>query len=221
MEIILRLLAVILCLIKSKPATNHKSYGGAIQIGRDEYNLCSYVVNCNFIGNEAIAHDLNNSHGGAGCVRAGITYQNCKFINNSADQGGALTYHASGIIEDCVFINNSAKLYGGALSTGYMDMDMDLKVINCNFEQNNAPYGGAVQLKGKNIEIQNSVFNKNTAAVNGGAINIVAKTVAIGDTEFNKNTAHVNGGAIYINGNKTVIEDSSFMANEAIPDVKN
>lgn len=205
---------------KVKPATNHKSYGGAIQIGRDEYNLCSYVVNCNFIGNEAIAHDLNNSHGGAGCVRAGITYQNCKFINNSADQGGALTYHASGIIEDCVFINNSAKLYGGALSTGYMDMDMDLKVINCNFEQNNAPYGGAVQLKGKNIEIQNSVFNKNTAAVNGGAINIVAKTVAIGDTEFNKNTAHVNGGAIYINGNKTVIEDSSFMANEAIPDVK-
>lgn len=205
---------------KVKPATNHKSYGGAIQIGRDEYNLCSYVVNCNFMGNEAIAHDLNNSHGGAGCVRAGITYQNCKFINNSADQGGALTYHASGIIEDCVFINNSAKLYGGALSTGYMDMDMDLKVINCNFEQNNAPYGGAVQLKGKNIEIQNSVFNKNTAAVNGGAINIVAKTVAIGDTEFNKNTAHVNGGAIYINGNKTVIEDSSFMANEAIPDVK-
>lgn len=205
---------------KVKPATNHKSYGGAIQIGRDEYNLCSYVVNCNFIGNEAIAHDSNNSHGGAGCVRAGITYQNCKFINNSADQGGALTYHASGIIEDCVFINNSAKLYGGALSTGYMDMDMDLKVINCNFEQNNAPYGGAVQLKGKNIEIQNSVFNKNTAAVNGGAINIVAKTVAIGDTEFNKNTAHVNGGAIYINGNKTVIEDSLFMANEAIPDVK-
>ena len=205
---------------KVKPATNHKSYGGAIQIGRDEYNLCSYVVNCNFMGNEAIAHDLNNSHGGAGCVRAGITYQNCKFINNSADQGGALTYHASGIIEDCVFINNSAKLYGGALSTGYMDMDMDLKVINCNFEQNNALYGGAVQLKGKNIEIQNSVFNKNTAAVNGGAINIVAKTVAIGGTEFNKNTAHVNGGAIYINGNKTVIEDSSFMANEAIPDVK-
>lgn len=205
---------------KVKPATNHKSYGGAIQIGRDEYNLCSYVVNCNFMGNEAIAHDLNNSHGGAGCVRAGITYQNCKFINNSADQGGALTYHASGIIEDCVFINNSAKLYGGALSTGYMDMDMDLKVINCNFEQNNAPYGGAVHLKGKNIEIQNSVFNKNTAAVNGGAINIVAKTVAIGGTEFNKNTAHVNGGAIYINGNKTVIEDSSFMVNEAIPDVK-
>ena len=205
---------------KVKPITNHKSYGGAIQIGRDEYNIYSNVVNCNFINNEAIAHNLNNSHGGAGCVRAGITYQNCKFINNSADQGGALTYHASGNIKDCFFINNSAKLYGGALSTGYIDMDMNLKVANCNFEQNNAPYGGAVQLKGKNIEIQKSTFNKNVASVNGGAVNIIAKTVTIDDVDFNKNIANVNGGAVYINGYKTTVVNSSFIANEAIPDVK-
>lgn len=205
---------------KVKPTSNHEAYGGAIQIGRDEYNLCSYVVNCSFINNGAIGRNLNNSHGGAGCVRAGIIYQNCKFINNSAGQGGALTYHASGSIEDCVFINNSAKLYGGALSTGYMDMDMDLKVINCNFEQNNAPYGGAVQLKGKNIKIHKSIFNKNIAAINGGAINIIAKTVTVDDVEFNKNIANVNGGAIYINGDKTTIVDSSFIANEAIPDAK-
>ena len=205
---------------KVKPTSNHEAYGGAIQIGRDEYNLCSYVVNCSFINNGAIGRNLNNSHGGAGCVRAGIIYQNCKFINNSAGQGGALTYHASGSIEDCVFINNSAKLYGGALSTGYIDGDMELIVVNCNFEQNNAPYGGAVQLKGKNIEIHKSIFNKNIAAINGGAINIIAKTVTVDDVEFNKNIANVNGGAIYINGDKTTIVDSSFIANEAIPDVK-
>lgn len=205
---------------KVKPTSNHEAYGGAIQIGRDEYNLCSYVVNCSFINNGAIGRNLNNSHGGAGCVRAGIIYQNCRFINNSAGQGGALTYHASGSIEDCVFINNSAKLYGGALSTGYIDGDMELIVVNCNFEQNNAPYGGAVQLKGKNIEIHKSIFNKNIAAINGGAINIIAKTVTVDDIEFNKNIANVNGGAIYINGDKTTIVDSSFIANEAIPDVK-
>lgn len=205
---------------KVKPTSNHEAYGGAIQIGRDEYNLCSYVVNCSFINNGAIGRNLNNSHGGAGCVRAGIIYQNCRFINNSAGQGGALTYHASGSIEDCVFINNSAKLYGGALSTGYIDGDMELIVVNCNFEQNNAPYGGAVQLKGKNIEIHKSIFNKNIAAINGGAINIIAKTVTVDDVEFNKNIANVNGGAIYINGDKTTIVDSSFIANEAIPDVK-
>ena len=205
---------------KVKPTSNHEAYGGAIQIGRDEYNLCSYVVNCSFINNGAIGRNLNNSHGGAGCVRAGIIYQNCKFINNFAGQGGALTYHASGSIEDCVFINNSAKLYGGALSTGYIDGDMELIVVNCNFEQNNAPYGGAVQLKGKNIEIHKSIFNKNIAAINGGAINIIAKTVTVDDVEFNKNIANVNGGAIYINGDKTTIVDSSFIANEAIPDAK-
>ena len=205
---------------KVKPTSNHEAYGGAIQIGRDEYNLCSYVVNCSFINNGAIGRNLNNSHGGAGCVRAGIIYQNCKFINNSAGQGGALTYHASGSIEDCVFINNSAKLYGGALSTGYIDGDMELIVVNCNFEQNNAPYGGAVQLKGKNIEIHKSIFNKNIAAINGGAINIIAKTVTVDDVEFNKNIANVNGGAIYINEDKTTIVHYSFIANVAIPDAK-
>ena len=131
-----------------------------------------------------------------------------------------MTYHASGNIKDCFFINNSAKLYGGALSTGYIDMDMNLKVANCNFEQNNAPYGGAVQLKGKNIEIQKSTFNKNVASVNGGAVNIIAKTVTIDDVDFNKNIANVHGGAVYINGYTTRVVDSSFIANEAIPDVK-
>lgn len=79
---------------------------------------------------------------------------------------------------------------------------MELIVVNCNFEQNNAPLGGAVQLKGKNIEIHKSIFNKNIAAINGGAINIIAKTVTVDDVEFNKNIANVNGGAIYINGDK-------------------
>ncbi|WP_299525251.1 hypothetical protein [uncultured Methanobrevibacter sp.] len=205
---------------KVKPRINHEAYGGAIQVGRDEYDLHSDIINCNFINNQAIAHNLNTSHGGAGCVRNGITYQNCKFINNSANQGGALTYHASGIIKNCNFSNNYAKLYGGALSTGYANMNMDLKVVDCKFDQNKALYGGAIQLKGKNIEIQSSVFKKNVAAINGGAVNIVAKTVKINNVEFNGNIANVNGGAVYINGDKTTVEDSSFVANEAIPDVK-
>ena len=205
---------------KVKPSTNRESYGGAIQIGRDGYSLKSIVLNCNFINNQAVSYASVGSHGGAGCVRDGVIYQNCKFINNSAGQGGALTYHASGSIKDCIFINNSASIYGGALSTGYIDMDMDLKVINCNFDGNRAPYGGAIQLKGKNIEIKESKFNKNTASINGGAVNIIAKTVTINGDEFNKNIAHVNGGAVYINGDKTNVVSSSFVANEAIPDVK-
>ena len=204
-----------------KPSTDREAYGGAIQIGRDGYNLKDSVLDCNFINNHALTYASVASHGGAGCVRDGVIYQNCKFINNSASQGGALTYHASGSIKDCIFINNSASLYGGALSTGYVDMDMDLKVINCNFDGNRAPYGGAIQLKGKNIEIKESEFNKNIASINGGAVNIVAKTVTINNDEFNKNIAYVNGGAVYINGDKTTVVSSSFVANEAIPNVKN
>ena len=199
--------------------SDHEAYGGAIQIGRDKANVVSIIEYCKFIGNEAIPSLNSTSHGGAGCVRDGTIYRYCTFINNTADQGGALTYHASGKIEDCVFINNTAKLYGGALSTGYANIDMNLKVITCNFEGNKAPYGGAIQLKGSDIEIQNSKFNKNIAQINGGAVNIIAKTVDIDKSEFNGNIANVNGGAVYINGDKTTVKNSSFIHNEAIPSI--
>ncbi len=202
-----------------RPNVDQESYGGAIQIGRDKANVVSIIEYCNFIGNEAISISGNASHGGAGCVRDGTIYRYCTFINNTADQGGALTYHASGKIEDCVFINNTAKLYGGALSTGYANLDMNLKVTTCNFDGNKAPYGGAIQLKGSDIEIQNSKFNKNIAEMNGGAINIIAKTVDIDKSEFNGNIANVNGGAVYINGDKTTVKNSSFIHNEAIPSI--
>ena len=199
--------------------SDHEAYGGAIQIGRDKANVVSIIEYCKFIGNEAIPSLNSTSHGGAGCVRDGTIYRYCTFINNTADQGGALTYHASGKIEDCVFINNTAKLYGGALSTGYANIDMNLKVITCNFDGNKAPYGGAIQLKGSDIEIQNSKFNKNIAQINGGAVNIIAKTVGIDKNEFNGNIANVNGGAVYINGDKTTVKNSSFIHNEAIPSI--
>ena len=149
-----------------------------------------------------------------------MVYQNCKFTDNFAAQGGALTFHASGVIRDCIFTHNYATLYGGALNTDYAEMNMYLNVINCDFNDNNAPLGGAAQLKGENIEIVNSRFNDNVASVNGGAINIVARTVTLNHDNFIRNVANVNGGAVYINGDMANVLESSFIANEAIPDVR-
>ena len=205
---------------KVKPDYDHEAYGGAIQIGRDGYYLIASVKDCDFTNNQAIAHSSNTSHGGAGCIRDGVVYQNCNFTDNFAAQGGALTFHASGVIRDCIFTHNSATLYGGALSTGYAEMNMNLKVIDCDFKKNNAPLGGAAQLKGENIEIVNSKFNENVASVNGGAINIVARTVTLNHDNFTRNVANVNGGAVYINGDMANVLESSFIANEAIPDVR-
>lgn len=153
-------------------------YGGAIQIGMDEPNCKEYVINCTFRSN-SVYSKVGHTHGGAGCIRDGVVYDGCKFINNSADEGGALTYHASGVIKNCVFTDNVAHEYGGALSTGLgLYPSMVLNISNCVFFRNSAPLGGAVQLIGYNILIDNSTFNANHASIDGGAINMEAITVS-------------------------------------------
>ena len=209
------------CIFDSNGASNDIAsmapYGGAIQIGLDDYRARGYITGCKFINN--YVDPVNKyAHGGAGCVRDGIEYKNCIFINNSAAQGGALTYHASGLIYNCTFINNSATKYGGALSTGYNENGYDLNVKDCSFEGNIAPNGGAVQLNGIKINIEDCKFDNNNASKIGGAINIDAETVKIIDSDFNNNNANVDGGAVFIKGKNTQIKDSSFIHNNAIPD---
>ena len=194
-------------------------YGGAIQVGLDEVISRALVFNCTFLNNHVYSNSVN-AHGGAGCVRNGTVYQNCIFINNSASQGGALTYHASGLIKNCTFIDNSAKYFGGALSTGYLVYStMDLDVVDCIFKGNHAPIGGAIQLNGMNINVDDCEFNDNNASEYGGAVCINAQTVNISDSSFNDNVANIDGGAVFVNGTNTFVEGSSFISNHAIPDV--
>ena len=194
------------------------AFGGALQIGLDEPNYTGRVVGCTFRNNAAI-HIGGSSHGGAGCVRNGVDYIDCVFINNTADQGGALTFHASGNIINCVFINNTANnLYGGALSTGYLYDSMVLNIADCTFEGNNAPEGGAIQAIGTNVGIRNSEFRNNHAATYGGAVTVQATNVNIDNSIFKDNWVDVNGGAVYIKGVDTTVKDSSFISNDAVPD---
>lgn len=194
-------------------------FGGAIQVGLDLPDSNVKVINCIFKNNRAISLG-SHSHGGAGCVRDGSSYVKCIFINNSADQGGALTFHASGAIVNCTFIGNTAnRLYGGAISTGFLFDYMKLNILDCSFDGNSAPVGGAIQVKGLNILINNSDFKNNHVTKYGGAVNIEAEDVAIKSSIFNFNKANIDGGAVYIKGKNTLIVTSSFNSNEAVPDV--
>ena len=193
-------------------------YGGAVQVGLDDPSYKALVYKCTFINNRAIGPE-GKSHGGAGCVRNGVEYDSCVFINNSAGQGGALTFHASGKLRNCIFINNTATdLYGGAVSTGFLYDTMELEINNCYFEGNDAPKGGAIQALGLNIDIINSNFTKNHADTDGGALNIEALNVKVSNSNFDSNVAEVDGGAIYTKGSKTVVSGSQFIRNEACPD---
>ena len=209
------------CVFDSNYVSNNEgesSYGGAIQICLDDTYSRVSVKNCKFLNNYA-DDTLAPSHGGAGCLRNGAEYENCIFINNSASEGGAITFHDSGIIKNCTFIDNSATSFGGALSTGFRYTNMHLDIVDCYFEGNDAPLGGAVQLLGENVDISNSKFKNNYASKIGGAINTDATVVNIHDSTFDGNTANVDGGAIFIKGDNSVVKNCSFNSNSAIPDV--
>ena len=211
---------VIDCLFDSNYVKSaYDCYGGALQIGMDKVKSNCKVTNCVFKNNYALQFK-GNCHGGAACVRDGVDYVKCTFINNTADQGGALTMHASGSIVDCTFINNHARnLYGGAISSGFLFDEMVLKISNCNFNGNTAPEGGAIQACGLNILISNSIFTNNKVTGKGGAISVQAVNVTVDNSDFKNNIAVVNGGAIYLTGENSNIVNSLFESNVAIPDV--
>ncbi|MBE6499843.1 MAG: DUF11 domain-containing protein [Methanobrevibacter thaueri] len=209
------------CIFDANYGSNNEGltvYGGAIQLSLDESNCIATVTDCKFMNNWVKSNAGMFSHGGAGCIRDGVSYIRCTFINNTAGEGGALTYHASGKIQDCVFINNTATEYGGAISTGFSYNHMDLEISNCIFDNNKAPLGGAIQLSGENIFVYNSNFTNNYASQKGGAINIEAVNVILDNGVFKNNTVSVNGGAVFIKGETTLIQNSLFDSNQAIPD---
>ena len=192
-------------------------FGGAMQIGGMEYVSNSLIKDCRFINNSAISSSKEvYSHGGAACIRDGVTYENCLFEGNSADRGGALTAHCSATVRNCTFLSNLAHDFGGALYNVDDIISTNLNVVDCNFENNTAAYGGAIKLDGNSITVEDCNFNENHALVDGGAFYINSKILNIFASNFTSNDAKHNGGAVYVNGESTTVQDSYFKSNIAI-----
>ncbi|MBR6023334.1 MAG: DUF11 domain-containing protein [Methanobrevibacter sp.] len=214
------------CLFESNSVYNPNGgsvYGGAIQVGKEEFITNSLIKDCKFIRNKAVSVTGSQlSHGGASCLRDGITYENCVFEGNSADFGGALTSHCSGTIRNCTFKSNTANDYGGAISNVDGINSMNLNIIDCDFKSNSAPYGGAIKLAGYSITISDCNFDNNYASIDGGAVFVDTKTLGIYDSSFNYNSAEHNAGAVFVNGESTTVQSSTFRYNTAIanPNVK-
>ena len=191
--------------------------GAALQIGQSEVDInTGSVINCIFINNTAVSNTLT-AHAGALCFRPGIKVFNTTFIkNHCSGMGGATTLHADGELFDCIFINNSAGVYGGAISTGLGAIDISVNISSCIFENNIAPMGGAIQIKGNNVKIVNSIFNGNSAnETDGGALFIVGNEALIINSTFDKNFAKDIGAGVLINGSDVSILNSSFNRNIA------
>ena len=117
---------------------------------------------------------------------------NCDFINNTADiAGGAIKHHSNWTFEDCSFINNSANpdnnpLYtsdsipngGGALWC----CDGITNLVGTDFINNNATFGGAIRGA---VNARDCVVENNTAFNgNGGGIDLTIDSVLFDDETF-------------------------------------
>ena len=132
------------------------AYEGALQAGMEgTYGLIS---NCTFKNNYAKSNNKTQpSRAGALSLRSGTTVEKCTFINNAADNGGAIYVSGSGEIKDCTFTQNSATNGGAIYNTN------NLKVINSHFNYNYASNNGGAIYNDGNLNSQNSHYQNNKA----------------------------------------------------------
>ena len=191
------------------------------------------------IGNATISDSyfVNNSGrwGGALAATGGVSgsaintidVDGTKFVNNTALYGGAMFVWASNYtISNSVFDNNSAfgkgdmspnNNNGGALVVTQDNIPVSGKIVNSNFTNNKAQYGGAAWINEGTVDIDGSNFINNTAAAEAGAIGFDSQYIKIIATvdgsKFINNSAPL-GGAIYNLGDLT-ITCSEFDNNKA------
>ncbi|MCB0686115.1 MAG: hypothetical protein KDC53_06310 [Saprospiraceae bacterium] len=154
-------------------------------------------------------------------------------INNVG--GGMLLWaplpnnQANPTIQSCVFINNTSRSKGGAIYlNGRLGGQCSPTILQCTFENNQAPKGGAIFANGvesgnANPTISGSTFLNNTSGLEGGAIytwafNLGHASPRIISSIFSQNQATNAGGAIY---NGADIGTSGSIMGTADPQIVN
>ena len=127
-------------------------------------------------------------------------------------------------INNSAFNNNGRSLKGSAVyNLGYIDVN------NSTFSLNFSSYGGAVIngdgavsgiQKSSKANLNNVLFENNTAQTGGAIVNDVNSTIYMNDVSFSSNTAigrddKYGGGAIANKGKIIMMKDSSFVDNES------
>lgn len=180
--------------------------GVAEDISDNAYHVIQAAGNCildgfTITGGNANGELLNRLGGAMYFDTQSPTVQNCKFVNNHAEDGGAL----------------------------YIFDDSQPQIIDCEFNNNSALLGGAIVCRvGGAATISGCAFNSNFSEWRGGAIMIdygayEASPVVIDDCTFSNNSTNGNGGGIYTDdlasqyqGTYITIQNCSFNSNTAV-----
>ena len=209
------------------------------------------VTDSNFTNNTSTTTNGYSAAGGGAINSNGnLTVNNCKFDNNNAAYGGAIAIgngcilivnnsdfkdntllqspggaggaifidkYSNSIITNCKFISNCKNINeGGAIANGGF-----LNVINCQFTNNTASFGGAIynfyfntNTDNATLNVYNSSFIGNNANMLGGVILQDGGTGTFDSCDFIGNYATA-GGAI-TNLSILILNNCKFIGNNAI-----
>jgi len=160
-----------------------------------------------------------------------VTLKNIKFYNSGYDKlkvdGGALYIEESSNITifNCSFVYNRIVNDGGNGGAIYVKSTDPIRIIDSEFKENSAGYGGAITAHNATLILENTVFDKNSAVKIGGALNTAHSTQIInnctfkdGKIEFSGGSSDpCRGGAIYAEqfdeDNEMVITNTEFKNN--------
>lgn len=120
---------------------------------------------------------------------ATVIIDNCRFLGNTADNGGAFYItHATTVatFTDCSFEDNYAPTIGGAIS---VVMDAVVNVDRCSFKRNSTDmWGGAIHAaSGTTLNISGSLFSENISDNVAGAIYMYLANGTIETSTFWRN----------------------------------
>ena len=196
--------------------SNNATIGGAI----DNAGTLT-VANSNFTNNTSTT---NNGYSGGGAVNSNgnLTVNNCNFDYNNAAYGGAIAI-GNGyilIVNNSDFKDNSLRSPSGVGGAILTDKYSNSTITNCKFNSNckNIIFGGAIS-NGGILNVINCQFTNNTAGF-GGAIanfyyNTYNTTLNVYNSNFTGNNANMQGAAIFIDGGIGTIDSCDFIGNYA------
>ncbi|WP_298517423.1 Ig-like domain repeat protein [uncultured Methanobrevibacter sp.] len=153
----------------------------------------------------------NEANSGGAIYNGALTITNTSFTSNVArsTSGGAINAYGASTITDSNFTSNSAKTTGGAI---WLGNQAHTNIKNSKFDMNTAGSNGGALWANANVGMVYSNFTSNKAVANGGAI-YTQKALNIDNGVFDENSAKL-GGAIYDNGN-LILTDSTLTGNNA------
>jgi predicted outer membrane repeat protein len=161
------------------------------------------------ISNTEIRYNSSTGSGGGVYVLQGnVDFEGVLFEHNStagSEPGGgvSLAQGSSGTFENCTFKNNEGAGGGGLYAYGLGSDATGFEISNSTFESNTATQGGAINMRGADGAILDTLtFKGNTADGVGGAIYFHADSgeAQLTDVSFEDNTGAGSDDSLYHTG---------------------